>query len=231
MAARPRTIRPITGPPDPGRDCPLCPRLAGYRQANRSAHPGFFNAPVPGLGPFDARLLIVGLAPGLKGANATGRPFVGDGAGALLFRTLCRLGLADGEEPLGCRITNAVRCLPPANRPTAAEVAACRPFLAGEMEAMPNLRVVVALGRIAHDAVLRALGLRPAPLPFAHGARHSLPDGRWLLDSYHCSRQNTNTGRLTPAMFEAVFAEARALLPDTALCRVPRIHPGRLLVD
>jgi uracil-DNA glycosylase family 4 len=200
----------------PAADCPLCPRLAAFRQANRAAHPDWFNAPVPSFGRLDARLLIVGLAPGLRGANRTGRPFTGDFAGELLYRTLSHLGLAqgryladpdDGLTLADCRVTNAVRCVPPANLPTPSEIGACNPFLAAEIAAMPRLRGVLALGGTAHNAVLRVHGMRPARTPFRHGAIHSLPEGRLLADSYHVSRLNTNTGRLTEAMFHAVVQE------------------------
>jgi uracil-DNA glycosylase len=199
----------------PGRDCQLCPRLASFRAAQRMAHPDWFNAPVPSFGDVGAEVLIVGLAPGLRGANRTGRPFTGDYAGELLYSTLGKFALAQGNYDAraddglilrGARITNAVRCVPPQNKPNPDEVAACRPFLAAEIAALPGLRAFLALGAIAHDAVLRALGLRRAPFRFAHGAVHTLPDGRLLADSYHCSRLNTNTGRLSAAMFEAVFA-------------------------
>lgn len=212
-------------PEEPGRDCALCPRLAAFRAANRFAHPDWHNAPVPSFGPPDARLLIVGLAPGLKGANRTGRPFTGDFAGQLLYDTLAVFGFAqgrfegradDGLELVDCRIANAVRCVPPANKPLPAEVAACRGFLKAELEALPKLRVVLALGQIAHGAALAALGLRPGAFRYGHGARHALPDGRWLIDSYHCSRLNTNTGRLTEAMFHAVIADAKARLDRPA---------------
>ena len=199
----------------PPRDCPLCPRLAAFRQAQRTAHPEWFNAPVPPFGGGRADLLIVGLAPGLRGANRTGRPFTGDHAGQLLYATLGKFGLAEGDYDARpddglalrrARITNAVRCVPPQNRPLPGEIACCRGFLAAEIARMPQLRAILALGSIAHDAVLAALGLRRALFRFAHGALHTLPDGRLLADSYHCSRLNTNTGRLTAAMFEAVFA-------------------------
>ena len=199
----------------PSRDCPLCPRLATFRHAQRGAHPEWFNAPVPPFGDDQAELLIVGLAPGLRGANRTGRPFTGDHAGTLLYATLVKFGLAEGDydaRPDDClalnrvRITNAVRCVPPQNRPGPGEIAACRSFLAGEIAAMPRLRAILALGAIAHDAVLAALGLRRTLFRFAHGALYLLPEGRLLADSYHCSRLNTNTGKLTTAMFEAVFA-------------------------
>ena len=199
--------------PDP--DCPFCPRLQAFRHRWREAEPDWFNAPVPGFGPSGANVLIVGLAPGLRGANRTGRPFTGDYAGDLLFATLLKLGLArgsydrhpeDGLRLTGCRIVNAVRCVPPQNKPVGAEVTACRPFLAGELDALPGGGAVLALGRVAHDAVLAALGERRAAWPFAHGALHRLGCGRLLADSYHCSRYNTNTGRLTPAMFESAVA-------------------------
>ena len=199
----------------PPRDCGRCPRLASFRAAQREAHPDWFNAPVPSFGDPDAALLIVGLAPGLRGANRTGRPFTGDFAGDLLYRSLRKYGFAAGtygadpEDGLvlrRARITNAVRCVPPQNRPEPGEIAACRPFLAAELAAMTQLRAILALGAIAHHAVLAAKGLARATYPFAHGAAHELPDGTLLTDSYHCSRLNTNTGRLTPAMFEAVIA-------------------------
>ncbi|MGH7038728.1 MAG: uracil-DNA glycosylase [Stellaceae bacterium] len=212
-APAPRGAGPPAPIPEP--DCPLCPRLLAFRQAQRDAHPGWFNAPVPSFGTTEASLLIVGLAPGLKGANRTGRPFTGDFAGDLLYRTLGKFGFAEGcyaarpDDGLalrGVRITNAVRCVPPHNKPEPGEIAACRPFLIAEIAAMPRLRAIVALGAIAHHAVLVALGLPRSRFPFAHGRVHVLPDGPWLADSYHCSRYNTNTGRLTAAMFEAVFA-------------------------
>ena len=194
----------------PDRDCPLCPRLVAFRAANRAAWPHWHNAPVPSFGGLDARLLFVGLAPGLKGANCTGRPFTGDFAGDLLYATLKQLGLAEGAYAARAddgftlrdvRISNAVRCVPPENKPLPAEFAACRPFLADEIAAMPNLRGLFAIGRDAHDALLTVLGQKKSALPFAHGARHTLPGGLILADSYHCSRYNTNTGRLTEAMF------------------------------
>jgi uracil-DNA glycosylase family 4 len=198
----------------PDRDCPLCPRLADYRTANRAGNPAWFNAPVPSFGAIDAQLLIVGLAPGVRGANRTGRPFTGDFAGTLLYQTLLRFGLArgdyradpqDGLELVNTRVTNAVRCVPPANLPKPAEIGACNSFLADEMQAMPRLACILALGGVAHAAVLRARGLRASHVRFQHGALHILPDEMWLGDSYHVSRLNTNTGRLTTAMFEAVI--------------------------
>jgi uracil-DNA glycosylase len=197
----------------PPRDCPLCPRLVEYREANRAAHPDWHNAPVPGLGSPRARLLVVGMAPGVKGANRTGRPFTGDHAGLLLYGTLLRFGLAEGTyraEPddglrlRDCRIVNAVRCVPPANLPEPAEVTTCNRFLAGELAAMPELRAVLALGVLAHAAVLKACGIPVSRIRFRHGEIHTLPDGLLLADSYHVSRYNTNTGRLTQEMFEQV---------------------------
>lgn len=206
----------------PGRDCPLCPRLAGFREDNRAKFPGRFNAPVPPFGPLEAEFLIVGLAPGLKGANFTGRPFTGDYAGELLYATLLKFGLAQGEylarpddglRLINCRITNAVRCVPPENKPIPEEERNCRDFLIEEIRAMPRLRTVICLGLIAHNAVLRTLGHKISAFKFAHGARHDAGRGLTLLDSYHCSRYNTQTNRLTPAMFEAVFAAALAERP------------------
>lgn len=201
----------------PGHDCPLCPRLASFRADNRLKFPDWHNGPVDSFGDLSARLLIVGLAPGLRGANATGRPFTGDWAGDLLYGTMLTFGAAEGryderaDDGLilkGCRITNAVRCVPPANRPTPAEAKACRPFLEDEMKAMPELKAVLAIGGFAHDAVLAARGLKKSAYPFAHAAHFTLPDGLELFDSYHCSRLNTNTGRLTEAMFHRVFSDA-----------------------
>jgi len=207
----------------PDRDCPRCPRLAAFRADNRTRQTGWHNAPVPAFGPVDAQLLIVGLAPGLKGANRTGRPFTGDGAGDLLYPTLIAAGFADGDyraradDGLGlvnCRITNAVRCVPPQNKPSGAEVAACNGFLEAEIAAMAHLKVVLALGGISHNAVLRTLALKPSRAKFAHLACHDVGAGRRLIDSYHCSRLNTNTGRLTPEMFRAVFDAIRGMLKD-----------------
>lgn len=203
-------------PAQPDRDCPLCPRLAAMRATNRAAWPDWHNAPVESWGPVGAPILVLGMAPGLRGANRTGRPFTGDHAGKLLYQTLLAQGLASGayaESPddgmvlTGCRVTNAVRCVPPANLPQPVEIRACNPFLKAELAAMPALRVVLALGTLAHDALLRALGLRLAAAKFAHGAVHALPGGLLLADSYHVSRYNTSTRRLTTAMFEAVVAE------------------------
>lgn len=198
----------------PTDDCPLCPRLKGFRETNQANFPDWHNAPVPSFGNDDARLLIVGLAPGLRGANRTGRPFTGDFAGQLLYDTLGKSGLAtgtystEGEDNLaleGCRITNAVRCVPPENRPTGIEVRTCNQFLRRELRSLKSLKVILALGTIAHSAVLSALGEPKSTPPFRHGAVHRLGNGLVLADSYHCSRLNTNTGRLTPGMFEAVF--------------------------
>ncbi len=205
---------------EPGPDCPLCPRLAAYRAANRAQHQDWFNAPVPSFGPADAPLLLVGMAPGVSGANRTGRPFTGDHAGILLYATLLKFGFArgtygadpaDGLALQGCRITNAARCVPPANKLTGAEIAACNPFLAHELAA-PCLRAVLAIGGDAHRAVLRALGLRSAAYKFAHGASWRLPNGILLADSYHVSRYNTSTRRLTTEMFETVVKNLAASL-------------------
>lgn len=198
-------------PEAPGRDCPLCPRLTIFRETNRRLFPAWFNAPVPSFGPLDAPILVVGLAPGLRGANRTGRPFTGDHAGVLLYQTLLRFGLACGAygaDPgdalslTGCRIVNAVRCVPPVNKPLPAEMAVCNRFLAAELAAMPALRAVLALGVLAHAAVLRAVGLPASRVRFRHGALHRLQDGTLLADSYHVSRYNTSTRRLTKEMFE-----------------------------
>ena len=201
----------LTPPIAPPSDCALCPRLAGYRQANQLANPGWFNAPVPSFGPMGVRLLIVGMAPGVRGANRTGRPFTGDHAGNLLYQTLLRVGLAtgsydarpdDGLALVGCRVTNAVRCVPPANLPQPIEVRTCNPYLSAELRALPGLRAVLALGVLSHAAVLKACGLVPSRVKFKHGAIHELPDGLLVGDSYHVSRYNTNTGLLTTEMFE-----------------------------
>ena len=208
--------------PEPDRDCTLCPRLVSFRRTNQEKHPAFFNGAVPSFGPEDARLLIVGLAPGLKGANQTGRPFTGDFAGDLLYETLGAFDFAegsygahpdDGLRLRDCMVTNAVRCVPPQNKPIGAEIRECRPFLAARITALSNLIAMVALGRIAHETVLRVLGLRLADFKFAHGVMHDL--GPFMLfDSYHCSRYNTNTGRLTPEMFRDVFSKVSAYLDD-----------------
>ena len=205
---------------EPSRDCRLCDRLVAFRMHWRSKEPDWHNAPVPSFGPATARLLIAGLAPGLQGANRTGRPFTGDWAGDLLYETLGDFGFAAGtydERPddgltlVDCRITNAVRCVPPENKPVGNEIASCRPFLAKTIETMPKLKIILALGKIAHDSVVTALGERPARLRFAHHARHQV-GGLTLIDSYHCSRYNTNTGRLTTPMFRDVFATIRGIL-------------------
>ena len=204
----------------PGRDCPLCPRLKSFRRNLRRSQPTWFNAPVPSFGPPSARLLIVGLAPGLRGANRTGRPFTGDYAGDLLYEMLARFGFArgkyearcgDGLELIDARITNAVRCVPPENKPTALEISTCRGFLKATIAEMPNLAAILALGRIAHESVIAALAQPSRASPFAHGA--SFPIGKHrLFCSYHCSRLNTNTGVLTAEMFQAVFSDVRAYL-------------------
>jgi len=204
----------------PGRDCPRCPRLVAFRKKWRKQEPSWFNAPVPSFGPLDAKLLIVGLAPGLQGANRTGRPFTGDYAGVLLYETLLKYKFARGEYGAhpddglaltDCRITNAVRCVPPENKPTPAEIKTCRDFLLPTITEMKNLRVLLALGRIAHESVVTALGAKKSAVPFKHAARHDV-GGYALFSSYHCSRYNTNTGVLTPEMFHKVFADVRAFL-------------------
>jgi uracil-DNA glycosylase len=221
------TISPAPSPPHPAgallrteadRNCPFCPRLVSFREAARARNPDWYNAPVSSFGDPDARLLIVGLAPGMQGANRTGRPFTGDYAGDLLYATLLEYGFAkgvyqarpdDGLTLVDCRITNAVKCVPPQNKPLPAEINTCRSFLAATFESMTKVRAIVALGRIAHETTLKALGIRGSTAPFAHGAVH--PAGsRKLYDSYHCSRYNTNTRVLTPEMFRSVFAKVKA---------------------
>jgi uracil-DNA glycosylase family 4 len=202
---------------EPARDCPLCPRLAQFRAANKEAYPDFFNAPVPSFGATEPRLLIVGLAPGRHGANRTGRPFTGDWAGDLLFATLLKHGLArgiyderadDGLELIDCAVTNAVRCVPPENKPTPAEIKTCRRFLVAAIAAMARLRAILALGKIAHDSVCDALGAKKSAHPFKHGLQYEIGE-LTLVSSYHCSRYNTNTGVLTEAMFDAVVKQAK----------------------
>lgn len=205
------TAKPIL---DPARDCALCPRLVAFREDWRAKEPTWFNAPVPSFTGTAPRLLIVGLAPGVRGANRTGRPFTGDYAGDLLYETLSDYGFSkgtfradpeDGLALVGALITNAVRCVPPENKPLPAEVHACRPFLVATLAAHPGLTDVLALGRVAHETFLRTVGEKPSAHPFAHGAIHRLKNGLRLHDSYHCSRYNTNTGRLTREMFRSVF--------------------------
>lgn len=216
MADKPKSKAAAEAP----RDCPLCPRLVAYREKNAAAEPDWFNGAAPSFGDAQARLLIVGLAPGRMGANRTGRPFTGDYAGDLLYGTLKKLGLAEGEyraDPddgftlKGAMITNAVRCAPPENKPTPAEIAQCRPFLSARIAALPKLKTIFALGSIAHESALRAHGLKPTHAKFAHGAEAELPNGRMLVSSYHCSRYNTQTRRLTAEMFESAMARAKAL--------------------
>ncbi|MCX7351016.1 MAG: uracil-DNA glycosylase [Alphaproteobacteria bacterium] len=205
---------------EPGRDCPLCPRLVEYRLGQRKLHPNWFNAPVPAFGTDDARLLIAGLAPGVAGANRTGRPFTGDYAGELLYGTLIHFGFAkgtfkadpkDGLTLQDAMIANAVRCVPPQNKPLPVEIKTCNAFLRARIDALPALMAIVALGRIAHDGVLTALGAKKSAHPFSHGGEHQIGGVR-LFDSYHCSRYNTNTRVLTPEMFRAVFAGVRDYL-------------------
>lgn len=210
---------------EPPRDCPRCPRLVALRRECQTEHPGWWNAPVHAFGDPDAWLAFAGLAPGKHGANRTGRPFTGDYAGDLLFATLAEFGLSrgryearidDGLTLDGAIIVNSVKCLPPQNKPIPSEIANCRPFFERQLAALPKVRVIIALGRIAHDAALRAAGERLAVHRFAHGAVHALPDGRHLVDSYHCSRYNTNTGRLTAEMFADVFRTAIAIRDQTS---------------
>ncbi|WP_370196890.1 uracil-DNA glycosylase [Aurantimonas sp.] len=218
------TRAPENLPAEPSRDCPLCPRLVAFREEWRAKEPDWHNAPVPPLLPPEGagavRLLIAGLAPGLRGANRTGRPFTGDYAGDLLYATLARYGFAndrfaartdDGLELIDTAIVNAVRCVPPQNKPVGAEINTCRQFFSGRMATFPKLAAVVTLGRIAHDSTVRALGERPSVAPFGHNAHHMV-GGIAVFSSYHCSRYNTNTGRLTEAMFHDVFENAAAFL-------------------
>lgn len=213
---------PVTA--EPGRDCPLCPRLVAYRDKNRAEHPDWWNGPAPSFGDPQARLLVVGLAPGRMGANRTGRPFTGDYAGELLYGTLLKFGFAqgtylarpdDGLQLIDCMISNAVRCAPPENKPTPAEENLCRPHLAARIKALSRLAAIVALGDVARRNVLKAMGERASAAPAGHGQETDFGSIR-LYSSYHCSRLNTNTGRLTPAMFEAVFARVRARLDQAA---------------
>jgi uracil-DNA glycosylase family 4 len=206
-------------PAEPPHDCPLCPRLAAFRAANRAKHPDWFNGPVPSFGPLNARIVIAGLAPGLQGANRTGRPFTGDWAGDLLYATLLKFKLAkgiyderpdDGLELVDCRIANAVRCVPPQNKPETSEIKTCRQFLISELDTLPKVKVILALGKIAHDSVLTTLGAKISAHPFKHGGIYEI-GGFKLISSYHCSRYNTNTGRLTTEMFEKVVEKAREL--------------------
>jgi len=221
---------PIKAAAEPARDCPLCPRLVAYRAANRAAHPDWFNGPAPSFGEASARLLVVGLAPGRAGANRTGRPFTGDFAGVLLYETLLKTGFArgrylarpdDGLELVDCMITNAVRCAPPGNKPEGSEEATCRRFLAARLADLPQLKVIVTLGDVSRRNVLRALGLKANAVPGGHGAESEVGAYR-LINSYHCSRLNTNTGRLTATMFEDVFQRARSLLDSRT---PPSIRP------
>jgi len=221
-ATKPAILPEAGSAPDYDPDCRSCARLAGFLDRVRSAHPAYWCRPVPPFGPRGAPLLVVGLAPGMHGANATGRAFTGDHAGILLYETLHAFGFAsartstsrdDALALAGCRISNAVKCLPPDNRPLPAEVRACSRFLAADLASLPDGAAIVSLGRVAHEAVLRVLGLPLRAHPFAHGARHALADGRLtMFDSFHCSRYNTNTGRLTRDMFRAVFRDAAAHL-------------------
>jgi uracil-DNA glycosylase family 4 len=212
---------PAEPPAAPAHDCPLCPRLVAYRDANRAANPGWFNGPVPSFGPLDAPFLVVGMAPGVRGANRTGRPFTGDHAGLLLYSTLLKFGFATGvyaERPDDgmalerCRVVNAVRCVPPQNLPKPDEIRRCNPYLVSELAAMPFLRVVMALGVLSHNATVRAMGQVPSRIPFKHGSLTTMANGLILIDCYHVSRYNTNTGVLTAAMFEEVIAAVRRIV-------------------
>ena len=210
----------MKSPATPPCDCPLCPRLKAFRDANRAKYPDWFNGPVPSFGPLSARILIAGLAPGLQGANRTGRPFTGDWAGDLLYATLLKHGLAKGSyeeraddslELVDCRIANAVRCVPPQNKPEPSEIRTCRQFLKSELETLASVKVILALGKIAHDSVCDTLGARKALHPFKHGVAYEIGKFK-LISSYHCSRYNTNTGVLTTKMFEDVVGKAKALV-------------------
>jgi uracil-DNA glycosylase len=219
----------ITATHQPDYDCPLCPRLVAFREANKVAYPHFFNGPVPSFGGLDAELLIVGLAPGLQGANATGRPFTGDYAGDILYASLLKNGFASGSysSPRGeavsgiftdnltlrnCRITNAVRCVPQENKPETGEIKCCNTFLKRELAAMPGLKIILSLGLVSHNAVLMATGHKAAFAKFTHGGMHRLANGLVLVNSYHCSRYNINTNRLSQAMFDAVVAQVKAAI-------------------
>lgn len=204
---------------DPPHNCTLCPRLANFREDLRLSHSDWFNAPVPIFGDTQAWLAVVGLAPGMQGANRTGRPFTGDFAGILLYKTLMRFGMAHGDYDAraddgltlhGTIIVNAVRCLPPQNKPTPEEIRTCQPYLKNPLESLRHLKVVIALGQIAHQSVVRSFGVRLFQAKFGHGAIHTMPTGVTLIDSYHCSRYNQNTRVLTAEMFESVFKQALA---------------------
>ena len=220
LAKRLKAAAPV--PANPPHDCRLCPRLAEFRDENRAAYPDYFNGAAPSFGDPKAKLLIVGLAPGLHGANRTARPFTGDYAGDLLYATLGKFGFSngkydsrpdDGLKLKDAMITNAVRCVPPQNKPIGAEIKTCRQFLESQIADLPGLRAIMCLGRISHDSTLAALGVKAKDAPFGHGAEHEIADGKIrLFDSYHCSRYNTNTRRLTPEMFESVFAAIRAMI-------------------
>ena len=208
----------------PPKDCQLCPRLVEFREGNRLAHPSFYNGAVPSFGPIDAQMVVVGLAPGLKGANATGRPFTGDYAGLVLYEALAKLGFAEGTYQArpddgftlkNVRITNAVRCVPPANKPTPQEEKTCNQFLVKELGAMTNVKLILSLGSLSHNAVLRTLKLKAKDYPFGHGSEHHLKSAAWsgiLLSSYHTSRYNVQTGRLTQPMFDSIVARAQQVL-------------------
>lgn len=233
MGARPTTAG--SSEAEPPKLCGLCDRLVAFRADNRAKAPSWYNGAVPSFGDEYGRLLIIGLAPGLNGANRTGRPFTGDFAGELLYGTLAEFKFAKGsyearaEDSLAltdCMITNAVRCVPPENKPTPTEIASCRQFLGARIAQMANLKVIVALGRIAHDSTLTALGCRKSQFPFAHAARHEVRPQLTLFDSFHCSRYNTNTGKLTPQMFREVFTAVRQLIPASQSARRGQLPVG-----
>lgn len=220
MAALPKT----DFPPEPDFNCSSCPRLYDFRVQNQEKYPDWFNGPAPSFGNKNAKLLIVGLAPGLQGANRTGRPFTGDYAGDLLYATLLKFGFAKGEYKANpddglklkdTMITNAVRCVPPQNKPTGPEIAECRPYLVSRIANLPKLKAIICLGRISHDSTLRTLGVKLKDAPFSHRAQHKISDTNYtVFDSYHCSRYNTNTGRLTTEMFEALFDDVKSFLDN-----------------
>jgi uracil-DNA glycosylase family 4 len=215
-----KTMTARVANPEPPRDCPLCPRLVAYRRENQAANPDWYNGPAPSFGDPGARLLVLGLAPGRKGANRTGRPFTGDYAGKLLYETLDKFGFSEGQfdarvddgvRLIDCMLSNAVRCAPPGNKPEPSEETACRPFLAARLAALPRLKAIVTLGDVSRRNVLKAIGLKGSAAPAGHGRQYQAGPYR-IFSSYHCSRLNTNTGRLTTPMFEAVFADVRAYL-------------------
>lgn len=206
---------------NPPKDCPLCPRLQQFREANKLLYPDWHNGAVPAFGSLDAQVLMVGLAPGLKGANRTGRPFTGDYAGIIMYSALQKMGFAkghydarpdDGFELVNCRVTNAVRCVPPENKPEPSEIKTCNSFLINEIASMSHLKVILSQGAISHNAVLKVFGHKPSAFKFGHAAEHAVSKGIMLIDSYHCSRYNVNTGRLTQEMFDRVVSRVKGIL-------------------